>query len=72
MEAEGLVFSRWDTSPAGPSRRMYSVTAAGQRWAADASAGLDEVDRVMATWLARYRLVVRRGVETVPRVQAAG
>lgn len=29
MEALGLVSSMWDTSSAGPARRMYSMTQAG-------------------------------------------
>ena len=71
MDADGLVFSCWDSSPVGPSRRMYRVTPAGERWAASTSAALRDVDRVMATWLARYRLLLRRGLETVPQVPAA-
>ena len=71
MDAEGLVFSAWDTSPLGPSRRMYRVTPAGERWAAAASSGVREVDAIMATWLARYRRAVRRGVQVVAEVPTA-
>lgn len=68
MDAEGVVASSWDVSPAGPSRRMYRVTPAGRRWAVSVSAGLGEVDRVMATWLARYRLLTRRDLPAVSEV----
>jgi PadR family transcriptional regulator PadR len=72
MEAEGLVLSAWDPSPSGPARRMYSVTPAGKEWAAAASAQLREADRHMARWLARYRLLARRGgPQSVSDVPAA-
>jgi len=71
MDAEGLVLSTWDTSPAGPSRRIYRGTPLGERWAASASAGAREVDEIMATWLVRYRRAVRRGVQVVAEVPAA-
>ncbi len=71
MDAEGLVFSCWDTSPVGPSRRIYRPTPAGRRWAASASAGLRDVDGIMKIWLARYRHVARHGVEAVADVPAA-
>ena len=72
MEADGLVASAWDPSPAGPVRRIYTVTAAGRAWGAVASAGLREADRHMAGWQARYRLLRRRGrPEAVPGISAA-
>ena len=43
MEAEGLVASAWDASPAGPARRTYAVTAAGEQWAWAATSGLGDV-----------------------------
>jgi len=66
MDAEGLVFSSWDTSPVGPCRRMYRIMPAGRRWAAAASGGLREADRAMASWLARYRTVLGRGIDALP------
>ena len=71
MDAEGLVLSGWDTSPVGPSRRTYRVTPQGARWAASASTGVREADQLMATWLARYRRAVRRGMHVVTEVPAA-
>jgi PadR family transcriptional regulator PadR len=70
MEADGLVTSEWDQSPTGPARRTYRVTAAGEEWLGVASATLRDADRLMAGWIARYRLLVRdggpRGVVGVP------
>ena len=72
MEADGLVASAWDPSPSGPARRTYTVTPAGKEWAAAATASLRETDRHMARWLARYRLLVRRGgPQAVADVSAA-
>lgn len=71
LDSEGLVFSVWDASPVGPSRRMYRATLAGERWAATATAGLRDVDGVMAAWLARYRPLVRRGMVVEPGMSAA-
>lgn len=61
MEADGLVSSTWDSSPAGPARRRYTVTVAGKEWGSTASAALRDADRHMATWLARYRSLRRSG-----------
>ncbi len=61
MEADGLVASAWDASPAGPARRTYTVTHAGRDWAAVASVSLREADRHLVAWLARYRSLLRRG-----------
>jgi PadR family transcriptional regulator, regulatory protein PadR len=61
METDGLVASVWDPSPAGPARRTYTVTTAGEEWAATVTAGLQEADHHLAQWLARYRALARRG-----------
>ena len=72
MEAEGLVASAWDSSPSGPARRTYTVTPAGREWAVTASAMLLEADGHMATWLARYDALRRRGrPQAYPGVSAA-
>jgi PadR family transcriptional regulator, regulatory protein PadR len=72
MEADGLVASAWDSSPAGPARRIYTVTPAGAEWAIVASVSLREVDRHMGVWLARYRSLSRRGgPQSLPGVPEA-
>src|SRR3989454_12038166 len=32
MEKDGMVSSTWDTSEAGPAKRIYSITAAGEAY----------------------------------------
>ncbi len=72
MEGDGLVESAWDPSPAGPARRTYTVTAAGEEWSEAATAVLREADRHMARWLGRYRALARgSGPQAVPGVPAA-
>ena len=61
METDGLAASVWDPSPAGPARRTYTVTAAGEEWVATVTAGLREADRHLAQWLARYRALADQG-----------
>ncbi|HEX2047208.1 MAG TPA: helix-turn-helix transcriptional regulator [Acidimicrobiales bacterium] len=72
METDGLVTSAWDPSPAGPARRTYTVTTAGEEWAEAVTAGLRHADRHVAQWLARYRALARRGgPRSLPAVPAA-
>jgi PadR family transcriptional regulator PadR len=72
LEADGLVASEWDPSPAGPARRTYKVTTAGEEWAEAATTGLREGDRHMARWLTRYRALARGGgPESLPGIPAA-
>ncbi len=59
MEHDGLVVSRWDPSPAGPPRRVYSTTDAGRRWAAAASELLRHADVEVAGFLRRYERLSR-------------
>ena len=72
MEGDGLVASAWDPSPAGPARRIYTVTPAGTEWAVEATAGLREIDRHMGAWLTRYRSLAHGGgPQSFPGVSAA-
>jgi PadR family transcriptional regulator, regulatory protein PadR len=32
MEKDGLLSSDWEAGPAGPARRVYTLTAAGRAW----------------------------------------
>jgi len=55
MEEEGLVASEWDTAAsAGPARRVYRITAEGDRALAWWVAGLRETDRVLHGFLQAY------------------
>ena len=54
MEAEGWVQSEWDTSGAGPPRRMYRVTPDGRdylaAWIDELRRTRDEIDRFVAAY----------------------
>lgn len=55
MEEEGLVASEWDTdASAGPARRVYRLTADGDRALAWWVASLRETDRVLHRFLQAY------------------
>lgn len=72
MEADGLVRSAWDPSPAGPARRTYRLTPAGDEWLAVATASLRDADRLLGRWMARYRRLVQTGgPQPLPGVPAA-
>jgi PadR family transcriptional regulator len=54
LEEQGLVTSRWDTSSAGPARRLYLLTEEGNTYLASWAQGLRETDRVLHYFLATY------------------
>ncbi|MGD8398433.1 MAG: helix-turn-helix transcriptional regulator [Anaerolineae bacterium] len=54
LEERRLVSSRWDTSHAGPARRLYSLTEKGDRYLAWWAEDLRETDRVLHYFLDTY------------------
>ncbi|MGC9334837.1 MAG: helix-turn-helix transcriptional regulator, partial [Anaerolineae bacterium] len=54
LEDRGLVNSRWDTSNAGPARRLYRLTEEGDRYLAWWVEDLRETDRVLHHFLDTY------------------
>jgi PadR family transcriptional regulator PadR len=55
LEAAGLVQSEWDTdSSAGPARRVYRLTQAGQHHLSDWVENLRKMDRRLHNFLAAY------------------
>jgi len=55
LEADGMVTSDWDTvSSAGPARRVYHLTEAGDRYLAAWMADLRETARMLMAFLAEY------------------
>jgi poly-beta-hydroxybutyrate-responsive repressor len=54
LEERGFVTSRWDTGSAGPARRLYQITAEGDRYLAWWVDDLRETDRVLHDFLAAY------------------
>ncbi|MFN2292585.1 MAG: helix-turn-helix transcriptional regulator [Anaerolineae bacterium] len=59
MEDRELVTSHWDTSNAGPARRMYRLTEKGDRYLAWWVEDLRETDRVLHHFLETYGLHMR-------------
>jgi PadR family transcriptional regulator PadR len=62
MEEAGLVTSTWDTTGTGPPRRVYRITAEGDRYLAWWVADLRETDLVLHRFLAAYDEHMREGV----------
>lgn len=60
MEGLGLISSFWDTSAAGPARRMYSLTKAGQLFLDNWIAMLDFHRRALDIYLGSTRRGARR------------
>jgi len=62
MEEAGLVTSTWDTTGTGPPRRVYRITAEGDRYLARWVADLRETDRVLHSFLKAYNEHIQEGV----------
>ena len=54
MEKDGMVSSNWDTSEAGPARRVYSITEAGEAYLKFWAESLDQYQRMMDTFFQLY------------------
>ena len=55
LEERGMLTSRWDTaSSAGPARRVYRLTEAGDRYLAAWMADLRETARMLNAFLREY------------------
>ena len=54
LEERGFVSSHWDTSGAGPARRLYHITEEGDRYLAWWSDDLRETGKVLISFLETY------------------
>ena len=54
MEKNGMVHSRWDTSEAGPARRIYSITEAGEAYLQFWAQSQDHYQKMMDTFFQLY------------------
>jgi len=54
MEKDGMVNSNWDTSEAGPARRVYSITEAGEAYLKFWAESLDQYQKMMDNFLQLY------------------
>ena len=58
LEGAGLVVSRWVDSQAGPRKRVYVMTQAGQLTLDSWTRALHEASTVLTTYLGRYERCV--------------
>jgi PadR family transcriptional regulator, regulatory protein PadR len=54
MERDGMVSSSWDTSGAGPARRVYSITEAGNAYLKLWAGSLEQYRQMMETFFQLY------------------
>lgn len=54
MEKDGIVSSSWDTSEAGPAKRIYSITQAGEAYLKFWSESLDQYQKMMNSFFRLY------------------
>ncbi len=54
MEKDGVVCSSWDTSEAGPARRVYSITEAGEAYLKLWTESLNQYQKIMNTFFDLY------------------
>jgi poly-beta-hydroxybutyrate-responsive repressor len=54
MEKDGIVSSSWSTSEAGPARRMYSITEAGETYLKFWAESLDQYQKIMSRFFRLY------------------
>lgn len=54
MEKDGMVSSSWDTSKAGPARRMYTLTEAGEAYLKFWASSLEQYRQMTDAWMRLY------------------
>jgi poly-beta-hydroxybutyrate-responsive repressor len=54
MEKDGMVTSTWDTSAAGPARRIYSITEVGEAYLKLWAESLDQYQKMMNMFFELY------------------
>ncbi len=54
MEKDGVISSSWDTSSAGPARRVYSITDAGESYLKYWADSLNHYQKMMNTFFQLY------------------
>jgi poly-beta-hydroxybutyrate-responsive repressor len=55
MEKDGLCKSKWETTSAGPARRMYSITDAGEAYLDLWVEGLELYQKSMSAFFEAYK-----------------
>ncbi len=54
MEKDGMVHSTWDTSEAGPAKRRYAITEAGEAYLKFWAQSLDQYQKMMNMFFRLY------------------
>jgi poly-beta-hydroxybutyrate-responsive repressor len=54
MEKDGMVISTWDTSAAGPARRIYAITEVGEAYLKFWAESLDQYQKMMNAFFDLY------------------
>jgi len=55
MDQDGLVTSRWEAGPAGPARRLYTLTPRGKQFLKAWAASVQQQMERLENFLRRYR-----------------
>ncbi|MGQ9513111.1 helix-turn-helix transcriptional regulator [Thermodesulfitimonas sp.] len=55
MDADGLVTSRWEAGPAGPARRLYTLTPRGEQVLKAWAASVRQEKKRLENFLRRYQ-----------------
>lgn len=69
LERNGDVVSQWDTAKGGPARRVYKLTARGERHLEEWAAVLEHVSRSMGRFLKELRGL--RDAKKSPKLKTA-
>ena len=69
LEANGNVVSEWETDKSGPARRVYKLTAKGQRHLEEWAVVLEHVSKSMARFVKQARNL--QGSKATGRVKSA-
>ncbi|MFD0854344.1 helix-turn-helix transcriptional regulator [Actinomadura adrarensis] len=55
LERRGLVEARWEPNPAGPARKVYSITTPGTKILKTWTRDLETARKLLDSYLSRYR-----------------
>ena len=67
LEKDGLLLSDWEAGPAGPARRVYTLTDAGRAWLDAWVATLDTYRAMIDTFFSLYTGgATQNGASTAP------
>ncbi|NKZ07053.1 helix-turn-helix transcriptional regulator [Actinomadura latina] len=55
LERRGLVEARWEPNPAGPARKVYSITGPGLAALTDWARDLEALRKLLDSYMSRYQ-----------------